>query len=72
MSGLACPVCGADDRQDNAQPFTHCDCGASWADQPLDPPGYAYRVLQLESQGLTRSDAQAVADAEHINAEHIP
>src|SRR5688572_8593732 len=34
------------------------------ADQPLDPPGYAARVCQLEHEGLTTSDAQGVADVE--------
>lgn len=33
-------------------------------DMPLDPPGYAARVDYLEQQGLSRSDAQGVADAE--------
>lgn len=31
---------------------------------PMDPPGYAARVRQLEREGLTTSDAQGVADAE--------
>lgn len=31
---------------------------------PLDPPGYAERVRELEEEGLTTSDAQAVADVE--------
>lgn len=31
---------------------------------PLDPPGYNDRVEQLESYGMTRSDAQGVADYE--------
>jgi len=31
---------------------------------PLDPPGYAARVRELEADGLTTSDAQGVADAE--------
>lgn len=30
----------------------------------LEPPGYALRVAQLESEGLTTSDAQGVADVE--------
>lgn len=64
MNARPCPTCGATNRADRARPFTHCACGASWADQPLDPPGYAYRVLQLEAEGLTRSDAQGVADME--------
>lgn len=34
------------------------------ADQPLDPPGYALRALVHEATGLTRSDAQGVADLE--------
>jgi hypothetical protein len=33
-------------------------------DAPNDPPGYAKRVHELELEGLTTSDAQAVADAE--------
>lgn len=33
---------------------------------PLDPPGYAKRVEQLESQGLTTSDAQGIADMEWL------
>lgn len=35
---------------------------------PLDPPGYAKRVRQLEAEGLTTSDAQGVADAEFAKA----
>lgn len=31
---------------------------------PLDPPGYAARVAELEAEGLTTSDAQGVADVE--------
>ncbi len=31
---------------------------------PLDPPGYAARVRELEDEGLTTSDAQGVADVE--------
>jgi hypothetical protein len=31
---------------------------------PLDPPGYAKRVRELEAEGLTTSDAQGVADVE--------
>lgn len=34
------------------------------ADAPLDPPGYAARVRELEREGLTTSDAQGVADME--------
>lgn len=34
------------------------------ANDTLDPPGYAARVAELEAEGLTTSDAQAVADAE--------
>jgi hypothetical protein len=33
-----CPTCGRDDCHDSAAPFTHCDCGASWA-APLPPLG---------------------------------
>lgn len=33
---------------------------------PLDPPGYAARVAELEAEGLCTSDAQAVADAEYM------
>jgi hypothetical protein len=33
-------------------------------DQPLDAPGYALRVSQLEAEGMTTSDAQGCADAE--------
>ncbi len=33
-------------------------------DCPLDPPGYAARVRELEAEGLTTSDAQAAADVE--------
>lgn len=33
-------------------------------DAPNDPPGYGRRVRELEEEGLTTSDAQAVADAE--------
>lgn len=33
-------------------------------DAPMDPPGYADRVAELEAEGLTTSDAQGVADAE--------
>lgn len=33
---------------------------------PLDPPGYAARVRELEAEGLTTSDAQGVADAEYM------
>lgn len=36
-------------------------------DAPLDPPGYAARVAALEAEGLTRSDAQGVADAEYMH-----
>lgn len=40
----------------------------SWTqdDDWLDPPGYAARVAQLESEGMTTSDAQSVADAEFM------
>lgn len=31
---------------------------------PIDPPGYAERVRELEEEGLTTSDAQGVADVE--------
>ena len=31
-----------------------------------ESPGYAARVRQLEAEGLTTSDAQAVADAEEM------
>lgn len=31
---------------------------------PMDPPGYAERVRELEAEGMSTSDAQAVADAE--------
>lgn len=31
---------------------------------PLDPPGYAERVRELENEGLCTSDAQGVADVE--------
>jgi len=31
---------------------------------PLDPIGYAERVRELEAEGMTRSDAQGVADVE--------
>lgn len=34
------------------------------ADAPLDPPGYAARVAELVAEGMSNSDAQAVADAE--------
>lgn len=34
-------------------------------DMPLDPPGYAKRVAELEAEGMTTSDAQGVADYEH-------
>lgn len=30
----------------------------------LDPPGYAERVAELEAEGMTTSDAQAIADIE--------
>lgn len=33
-------------------------------DAPNDPKGYAKRVRELEAEGMTTSDAQAVADAE--------
>ena len=33
---------------------------------PLDPPGYAERVSELEREGMTTSDAQGVADAEFV------
>lgn len=36
-------------------------------DQPLDPPGYAARVRELEAEGLTTSDAQGIADMEFTN-----
>lgn len=35
----------------------------------IDPPGYADRVRQLEAEGMTTSDAQAVADVEYARAE---
>lgn len=35
-----------------------------FADAPNDPLGYAERVRELEAEGMTTSDAQAVADAE--------
>jgi hypothetical protein len=38
-------------------------------DAPNDPPGYAKRVRELEAEGLTTSDAQAVADAEFSKKE---
>lgn len=31
----------------------------------LDPPGYNKRVEELEAEGMTRSDAQGVADYEY-------
>lgn len=34
-------------------------------DELLDPPGYASRVAELENEGLTRSDAQGIADMEY-------
>lgn len=34
-------------------------------DAPLDPPGYAARVAEYEALGMTRSDAQGTADADH-------
>jgi hypothetical protein len=34
------------------------------SDAPLDPPGYAKRVQELEAEGLSTSDAQGVADVE--------
>jgi len=56
-------------------PLFYClDCGspglkarrvaADLIRYPLDPPGYAERVRELEAEGLTTSDAQGVADAE--------
>jgi hypothetical protein len=35
-------------------------------DYSLDPPGYAKRVRHYEKQGLTTSDAQGAADADHM------
>jgi hypothetical protein len=35
-----------------------------YRDMPLDPPGYAARVAELEAEGMTTSDAQSVADVE--------
>ncbi len=39
--------------------------GDLFHDYPLDPPGYAARVRQLEDEGLTTSDAQAAANVEY-------
>lgn len=39
-------------------------------DAPNDPKGYAKRVRELEAEGLTTSDAQAVADAEFAKKLH--
>ena len=40
-----------------------------WLTLSLDPPGYEKRVEQLEAEGLTRSDAQGVADMEYRTKE---
>ena len=32
---------------------------------------YAERVAELEAEGLTTSDAQAVADAEQLSGQHF-
>jgi hypothetical protein len=38
-------------------------------DMPLDPPGYAKRVAELEAEGMTTSDAQGIADMEYERSE---
>src|SRR5688572_4597502 len=56
-------LCDTAAARDWIQAITGRDPGPM-ADQPLDQPGYAVRVAVLESEGLTTSDAQSVADAE--------
>lgn len=56
-----------------AQPCPNCKATMMTCDRvpampTLDPPGYAARVAQLESEGMTTSDAQSVADAEFMQA----
>ena len=51
-----------------------CTCGICQAERdaikyPLDPPGYAMRVREMERQGLTTSDAQGVADYDFAKRE---
>lgn len=38
-------------------------------EMPLDPPGYAKRVAELEAEGMTTGDAQGVADMEYERSE---
>jgi hypothetical protein len=51
-----CPFCGAPSPAPPAPVLP--------SPELLDPPGYAKRVRELEAEGMTTSDAQAVADAE--------
>lgn len=41
-----------------------CPVCNSLLSTPIEPPDYEARVQALEAQGLTRSDAQGVVDAE--------
>jgi hypothetical protein len=50
--------------------FGYCqECWDKKQDAPNDPPGYAKRVRELEAEGMTTSDAQAVADVEFAKKE---
>ena len=50
--------------QTPAPKLSTSECAHTTNAASLDPPGYAARVAELESEGLTTSDAQSVADAE--------
>lgn len=67
--GEWCPEYGA---AFNRCPYTvgkrPCVAGAAGHDGPHDWPTYRERVAALEAEGMTTSDAQAVADAEGVLA----